>query len=437
MKKLLIVSPHFPPINAPDMQRVRMSLPYYRRYGWEPVVLAVGEAWQDGVREPALAATVPADVRVIRTRAWSNRWTRLVGFHHLGWRAWYHLYRTGSRLLRREKFDAVFFSNTQFITFTLGPLWRRRFGVPFILDVQDPWRTDYYERPGSRRPPGGWKYLFARLQARALEGFCFRRAAAVMSVSPVYLEHLRARYREMAFTPSTVLRFGASLLDLDQAERLPRPVRTFARDHGEKHLVYTGASGPIMPHALTVLFTALRRYRARAPERAARLHLHFVGTSYVAEGRGEPSVRPIAEACGVADQVEEIPHRIGHLEALQLQQAADVLLLLGSSDLAYSPSKVYLYYLTGRPILGVVFQNSIMERLLDELACAYLARFRADAPKDEAYAGLERFFDAIFDGFPAGMLPVRNEAHFRAYYLAEELTRLQCRLFDRALAVSP
>ena len=40
-RKVLIVSPHWPPVNAPDLQRVRMSLSYYRQYGWEPVVLAV------------------------------------------------------------------------------------------------------------------------------------------------------------------------------------------------------------------------------------------------------------------------------------------------------------------------------------------------------------------------------------------------------------
>ncbi|MGA7725971.1 MAG: hypothetical protein WCA95_11885, partial [Opitutaceae bacterium] len=65
MKKVLIVSPHFPPINAPDMQRVRMSLPYYRAHGWEPVVLAVGKDWQLGVTEPNLLSTVPSDVRVV------------------------------------------------------------------------------------------------------------------------------------------------------------------------------------------------------------------------------------------------------------------------------------------------------------------------------------------------------------------------------------
>jgi hypothetical protein len=36
MRTLLIVSPHFVPINAPDMQRVRMSLIYFAEFGWKP-----------------------------------------------------------------------------------------------------------------------------------------------------------------------------------------------------------------------------------------------------------------------------------------------------------------------------------------------------------------------------------------------------------------
>jgi len=187
-----------------------------------------------------------------------------------------------------------------------------------------------------------------------------------------------------------------------------------------------------MPHSLMVLFTGLRLYRERHPERGSRLKLHFVGTSYAAPGRGKASVQPVAAECGVGDQVSETPHRIGFLEALRLQQGADALLLLGSSDLAYSPSKVYLYYLTGRPILGLVFRASVMERLLDELRCAFMVRFSENAPKDDAYAGLERFFDLAIERFPAGSLPARNDAYFNARYLADELTRQQCDLFNAA-----
>lgn len=410
MKKLLIISPHFPPLNAPDMQRIRMSLPHYRAGGWEPVVLTLADEHQDGVREPELLSTIPPEVRVIRIPALPVRAARWWGLGNTGLRMLPYLLWHGLKLLRAEKFDLVFFSNTQFITFPLGRLWRRWYGVPYVIDIQDPWRTDYYERSDSRQPPGGWKYQFARLQAWLLEGWTYRRVSAVMSVSPSYLDDLRARYPAFARVPAEIIRFGGSREDLVQAasQSLEQPL--FHKKQGEIHFLYTGASGPVMPHSLSVLFDGLRLYREKNPERAARLRFHFIGTSYVAPGRGVASVLPIAEQCGVGDLATEIPHRIGHLEALRLQQAADVLLLPGSSDLAYSPSKIYPYFLTGRPILGIVFRESVMEDLMDELNCATLVRFTLTEPKAAAYAALAEFFDQALAGFPPGTLPVRSSA---------------------------
>ncbi len=418
------------------MQRVRMSLPYYRAHGWEPVVLCVGDQWQDGVRESELASTIPPDLRVIRAPALPLRWTRLIGLRNVGLRCWFHFLVAGYRVIRSEKIDLVFFSNTQFVTFTLGRIWRALLGTPYVFDMQDPWRTDYYEREGSRRPPGGWKYQLARVMAWALEGWSFRRVSGVMSVSPHYVEQLRQRYAHLKRIPAAVIAFGASRSDIAQAATLPQATPRYRRDGGEIHLLYTGAAGPVMPHALTVLFQGLQLYRTRSPARARRLRFHFLGTSYVAPGQGRNSVMPVAETCGVADQVEEIPHRLGHLECLRLQVEADLLLLPGSSDLAYSPSKVYPYYLSRRPTLGLVFRHSVMERLLDELACAFMVRFTAEEQKNDAHEAICHFFDLAFDGFPPGSLPTRNDAYFDAHFLADTLTGKQCRLFEQALSDS-
>ncbi len=433
MKRLLIVSPHFPPINAPDMQRVRMALPYYRAAGWDPVVLAVKPEAVEGVLEPELLATVPRDIPVHACDAYATRWTRRLGVGNVGHRSFRFLDRRVTELLRRERFDLAFFSNTQFITFPLGIRWRRRFGLPYVIDLQDPWRTDYYERRGSRRPPGGWKYQFARLQARFLEGPTMRRAAGVMSVSGHYLDDLRARYPEFS-APTEVIGFGATRVDLERAHLLPPSAHAFARRPGEVHVLYTGASGPVMPHSLSVLFAALRQFRAAEPELARRLRFHFYGTSYVPPGRGRCSVLPIAQEFGVADQVDEVPHRLGHLECIQLQSGADVLLLPGSSDLAYSPSKIYPYYLAGKPILGLVFRDSVMEQLLDQLQCAYLTRFREQEAKDDAHAHLRVFLAAAASGRAAELMPARRDAYFNEHFLADSLARRQAALFDRALA---
>lgn len=437
MKRLLIVSPHFPPTNAPDMQRIRMSLPYYRQFGWDPVVLAVDAATAGAAVESDLMTTVSSDVRVVRTRAFAQRWTKFLGLGTLGFRSLLPLEAAGSRLLREENFDLVFFSNTQFVTFVLGRRWRRKFGVPYVLDVQDPWRTDYYERKGSRKPPGGWKYQFARLVAWALERRCFSRCSAIISVSPAYVTALKARYPELHDTPAEVIRFGASTADLDLARRqAPSPYLPPRRD-GILEVVYTGASGPITPHATAVLFAALRRYRELSPDKAAAFRFHFFGTSYVPAGSGKPTIMPLAQEFGVGDLVTEVPHRLGHLECLQLQHAADILLLPGSSDLDYSPSKAFPYYLTGKPILALVFRGSVLEDLLQRLSCAYLVRFSETKEPTAAQDGIHRFLDAALAGFPAGTLPQRNAAEFNRKYLAEELTRQQCAVFDRAVAFRP
>lgn len=153
MRRVLIVSPHFPPTNAPDHQRVRMSLPYFRESGWEPVVLAVDAAGVVGLPDPLLAQTLPTDVPVHRVSALPVSLTRLAGLGNVAYRAWFQLKSAGDRLLREGQFDLVYFSTTQFVVTALGRRWQERFGVPFVVDVQDPWRTDYYERPGRHRRP--------------------------------------------------------------------------------------------------------------------------------------------------------------------------------------------------------------------------------------------------------------------------------------------
>lgn len=431
MKRVLIVSPHFPPINAPDLQRVRMSLPYYRANGWEPIVLCVDDREVAGVREPELSRTIPPDVKVIRCAALPLHW---IGVRNVGLRCWLPALFAGARLIRSERIDLVFFSNTQFVTFTLGRIWHEWLGTPYVFDMQDPWRTNYYERAGSRRPPGGWKYQVARTMAWMLEGWSFRRVSGVMSVSPSYLDDLRARYADFDSVPTAVIGFGASRNDTVLALQLPPPAARYERRGGDIHLLYTGASGPVMPHSLAVLFTGFRLYREKHPERARRLRFHFFGTSYVAPGRGKISVLPIAEQCGVADQVDEIPHRLGHLECIRLQLDADILLLPGSSDLAYSPSKIYPYFLAQRPILAIVFRGSVLERLIADLSCAFLVVMDEHGPKDEAYAALARFFDAALAGLLSDILPPRNQPYFDRHFLAESLTQRQAELFDRALA---
>ena len=434
-RRVLIVTPSFPPINAPDMQRARMSLPHYRASGWEPIVLTLDPAVHGGPREDALLTTVPTDIAIHRCGAFSPAWSRRLGIGNLGLRAWFHLLFAGAHLIRQEKIDLVFLTNSQFLTFTLGRLWRACLGVPYVIDLQDPWRTDFHERPGASRPPGGWKYQLARLQARVLEGWSFRRAGALMTVSARYLDDLRTRYRWFRSVPTEVIRFGASETDLSAARALP-----FAADEtppaGTVRFVYTGAAGPIMAPALRVLFHALASFHRKNPAADARLRFEFLGTSYAPAGRSVETVALLAREFGVGHLVHERPDRLGHLECLRIQAHADVLLLLGSSDPAYSPSKLYPYYLAARPMLSVVPHHSTLESLLHELACSTVVPFSENVAADSSPASdaqLHAFFTHALEGFTSFDAPPRNDLLFQREFLSQSLTARQCALFDTAL----
>ena len=115
MRKVLIVSPRFPPTNTADLHRIRVSLAHYRAHGWEPTVLCVDPATADGIDDPQLAQALPEQRRIVQVSAWSEAICRCFRFGQLSYRSLVPLYRAGSKLLQREPHDVVFFSTTVFM----------------------------------------------------------------------------------------------------------------------------------------------------------------------------------------------------------------------------------------------------------------------------------------------------------------------------------
>lgn len=360
-KRVLIVSPHFPPVNAPDMQRVRVALPFLIAAGWEVTVLTVADPTPTAPLEPELLATVPPAVRVHRAHCWSRRWTGLLGVNNVALRSLPFLFQAGCRLLAGRRHDVVYFSTTMFVVLPLGRLWKMLYGVPYVIDLQDPWISDFYERPGAPLPPGGWKYRFAQGLARTLEGWTLRRAAHLIVVSASYIDTLRGRYPFFRTTPATELPFGSPDPDLAHL-RATLAGRPALLPPGGLRLAFAGALGPGQLAAVDGLFAGMAAARARGVAVSA----HFFGTSY-AHQAAQPLTRELAVKHGVQDCVQEKPGRLRYFDALRLTLEADVNLLFGSTDLAFTPSKVLAVIAAGRPVLAIAPEASAMTARLRSL----------------------------------------------------------------------
>jgi hypothetical protein len=425
MRRLLVVSPRFPPVSAPDMQRVRISLPHFADSGWEPFVLAVDPEGVEGVVEPLLLETVPRDVPIRHVRPVSARWTRRVGVGDLGLRSFRALYRAGCDIIRKHGIDLVYFSTTVFTVLPLGRLWKRRLGVSFVVDLQDPWVSDYYEgKAKNERPP---KYRLARAMHTVLEPWTMPEAAGLVAVTPEYIDTLQKRYPRLRDVPHEVIPMGASEADFDLVGRLNLPNPFFQPGDGHVHGVYAGVLGPVMRPTCRALCAALRMGLDRWPALFSRVRLHFIGTDYD-PAAPRASMLPLAEEVGVRDFVHEEPARSPYFKALRTLLDADFLLLVGSDNPQYTASKLYPYILARRPLLAIFHEKSSVVDVLGRTGAGEIVTF-ADGfePAELAQEVVERWRSLL------ERIPFRPETRWAEFepYLAGASTRRQCALFDR------
>ena len=426
-KTVLIVSPHFPPINAPDHQRVRMALPHFKEFGWEPVVLAVEPECSENSRDDSLLATIPEDVEIHRVRALPVGVTRRVGIGNLALRSLPYFRAKGNQLLSSRGFDLVFFSTSMFPVMSLGPVWLKRFGVPYVLDFQDPWLSDYY-KGSSLRPPGGkMKYAFSNILGRALEPRVVREAAHILVVSPAYPELLRARYPELNGKGFTVLPFAASERDFEFAKASETTHDVFAINDGFVHWVYAGAGGAIMEKSIRSFFMALQSRTEREPQLRKRLRIHFVGTDYAEASRARKTVEPIAAEFELDDIVDERTDRLPFLTTLKLLRDADALLLFGSDDPSYTASKLFPYIMARKPLLAIVHEKSSVCDIVRKTRAGTLVTFSGE---DNLAEIAERINSEWFDSQPVAAATDWKEFE---RYTARSMTASLCSVFDEAI----
>jgi glycosyl transferase family 4 len=377
-----------------------------------------------------LEKTYPDDIRIIRAAGLPARLTRWAGIGNLWWRCGRALARTGERLLAEERFDLVFFSTTQFSAFQLGSKWRRRFGVPYVLDYQDPWINPYYHQTHTAPPGGRIKFALSQFVARRIEPDALRNAGGIISVSDAYARGLAEAYPW--FDPARVqlLPFGAAPADF-AAVRLHQPAKPlidFSSPYS--HYVYTGRCGPDMTLAMTVLFRAFKLFLTSHPEKARNIRFHFIGTDYAPPPLGRYWALPIARAEGVADYVNEHCYRVSYFDALHYLTSATALLGVGSNDPTYAASKIFPYILANRPMLLIYHEQSLVLKFASRVGAGMLFRF--SGPKDiDSLAALVH--SEWFAAHGRDQFQPYDVAAFRPF-TAEALTCELADVFNRAAA---
>lgn len=422
LKRVAIVAAHFVPSNLAAVHRARLWSLYLREFGWDPTIVTTHWDYYEEPPEFELMNLVPPDLRVIRTKALRTRPLRAVGDIGIRGLRWHYSALLG--LARRGEIEFLHITIPSFYSAMLGRLIKQKSGIPYGIDYIDPWVHHF---PGADR-------LFSRAWvstrlAEWLEPWAVREASLITGINRRYYDGVLQRNPHLSERAVlAAMPYGGSEKDHEYVRQHPRPAKLLERCKGMFNLVYAGAMLPKAYEVLDRFFEALLLLRQRRPRLAAEFHLHFIGTGKSPNDHQGFNILPRAEQRGLAECVSEYPSRLPYLDVLTHLDAASGVLVLGSTEPHYSPSKVFQSLMSRRPVFSLLHEQSTAVPILRTANAGPLVTLTESAlpTPDVLASALEQFV------YANGYAPDRVRWEVLAQYSARESARTLARALDQA-----
>jgi glycosyltransferase involved in cell wall biosynthesis len=418
MKRVLFLAYEYPPVGGVGVVRTTQFAKYLPRFGWQPTVLTVLNP--DAFYTTSGQDPFPAGVRVYASFNPLNNLSviegglRRLGLERKafvpdvygGWAA--SAVRDGCRLVRRERFDAVYATCPPYSAAVAGARIARATRVPFVVDLRDAWTLSPY------RPT----YLLPWQQAKEeqLEEEVFCTASRVVAATDAIRQGYERKYPDLLWGRTSTVMNG---FDPDYIPETAEPFPRFT-------IAYTGFFyGAQNPEPfLRALALVLRD--GRVPEDGIR---------FVWAGRNAPFVRQLVRDLGL-EPVVEYRGLLPKPDADALLARAHLLFFLLGETAAVSQtrvltSKLFPYLASGRRILGILPEGDAAEMIREYSESPYVV-----APGD-----VEGCTDAIADAYerwrsgePSGLS--ERTARFRKEYSVEARAQELASVFDRVAAAA-
>jgi len=368
-RRVLLITYYWPPSGGSGVQRTLKFCKYLRAWGWEPVVLTVGErwaAWPDLDEE--LARDVPQGVTVIRTRSWDPyatyarflgvrrkdavgtgflardrvpglreriaRWVRANIFlpdARVGWVPF--ALAAAMRLQRTQPVDAVLTSGPPHSAHLVGRALKARFSLPWLADLRDAWPDMSYMAD-----------LPASVLARDVESILAQRTLESASTRVTVSKDVASWMARRTHLPYEIIPNGFDPDDMERAAPMTLPGFS---------IVHTGNLGPARNP--TPLWDVL----CAEPDLFRDVRVVLVGN--VDRGIHDDMVHRNLGSRVV--QHAYVPHE----EAIAYMKGASLLLLpINRVEQAAGivTGKIYEYVASGRPVLGLGEPGGEADRVL-------------------------------------------------------------------------
>lgn len=423
MKKILIISPHFPPSNLAAVHRSRLFAQHLPAFGWQPVILTVHEEYYEEALDHNLAKLLPEELSIEKVSAFKVSRPRLIG--DIGLRAFFQLYKRAKKIIREQKIDFLYIPIPSFYVALLGRWLHNSTGVRYGIDYIDPWVHNF---PGSNKFFS--RHWFSTRLSGLLEPIAIRKASLITGVAEGYYKGVQERNPHLAGECLFgAMPYGGEKRDHEKVKELGLHPYLFVQRPGKLQLVYAGAMLPKAYEPLEKILQAI----ASMPAMFENLEIHFIGTGKTPDDPEGYNIKPLAEKYGLWQKVIfEYPKRIPYLDVLVHLNMSQGVLILGSTEMHYTPSKVFQGILSGKPLLAVLHKDSTALQVIESTGAGICYPIDPDH-LDKLVEGFNKTY-ASYISWIESFQPASVKMEVFEQYSAFSITNTLAKLLDRAYA---
>ena len=287
---------------------------------------------------------------------------------YAGWR--HPALQAADSLMREVQFSAVLSTAPPRTPALIGLAIAQRYGLPYILDLQDPWLPSGAEWTGGRLCP-----LFRRLHERVFVD-CMRQAGIIVANTSVLAENLQQKYPQCRGKVHVIPNGVPRHLPVDIAPAVP----SFRFVVGHFGTVYGARTARAFLEGLGLWLKS-----GKTKERTQDIEVWFYGEA-VEDIEGQ------ARELGL-EAVVHVHPPIARVQAIQLMRQSTVLLLLAQKQPLQIPAKTYEYLAMGKPIIAMTEHDGATGRLLRDAPSCYITE-----TADEVVQALERLWHNYIRG---------------------------------------
>ncbi len=383
MKKLLVIAYYFPPSGGPGVQRVLKHIKYLPEFGWQPVVLTVGDA-NFPARDESLLEQVPESTIVYRTKIYEPydlyrlltgkkpgqaidvntikkadqqlslkeklaEWVRATFFIPDARTAWQLTARKAvDRIISEHEINAVYSSSPPYTCSLIARYAKKKHKLHWIAGFRDPW-TDFLTTPK--------RWFLPRMIDRSLERSVFEQADLVECAWEGIIKDALGKYPSLDKSKFLHVPNGFDSADFPDVER---------KDNSKFTLTYTGSMyGRRNPASL---FEAIEGLITEGKLNPEEFRLNFIG-------RFGEEVHEMFNKASFRNSINIVGY-VPHEKSIEYLLKSDSLLLVvdeAKESNEIVPGKVFEYIGVIRPIIAIAPVESAIAGILKKTGSGKVA----------------------------------------------------------------